>query len=301
MISLSGDALRGSYPPVATPFKDGRVDFDAYASLVEAQILGGSHGILVNGTTAEPSSLTIAERNQLLAVAVETAAGRIPVVAATGSQSLAETLELTRHADELGVQGVLVVTPYYIRPPQRGLVAYFQQVAAVTRAPLLMYHIPGRAAVTVELDTLQRLADSIPHFVGMKHASADLSLITECRRTLSRDFRIFAGLEDLSFPMLCVGASGLMNAVGNLCPGKVAALCAAVFSGDLGTARRLHDELWPLNKAIFFDTNPIPLKYLMRSRGLLQSDEVRLPLSRATPEVAGRLDHVLSDSAAVLN
>ena len=148
MIRLDHGFLRGSYPPLVTPFTEGKVDLDLFAKLVDRQVAEGSHGILVTGTTAEPSSLTVAERCALVKVAVETVAGRIPVVAATGSQSYAETMELTCHAEKAGADALLVVTPYYIRPPQQGLVDYFVAVGSLTRLPLMIYHIPGRAAVS---------------------------------------------------------------------------------------------------------------------------------------------------------
>src|SRR5690606_9078944 len=207
--------LRGSIPPLITPFRDGEIDYDAYARLIENQIAEGPHGILVNGTTAEPSTLTMDERNRLVSLAIEVVGGRIPVVAATGSQSLQESAKLTEHAVAAGADALLIVTPYYIRPPQRGLVRYYLELIAEIDTPWMVYHIPGRTAVGVTLDTLRELRERSPSFVGMKHAVNDLGFVTECRAALGHDFRIFVGLEELSFPMMAVGACGLMNAVGN--------------------------------------------------------------------------------------
>lgn len=286
-------ALRGSIPPLITPFKNGEVDYDTYAALVEFQIKEGSHGILVNGTTAEPSTLTIEERNRLVTLSVEAAAGRVPVVAATGSQSLAESRVLTEHALKAGVDSLLIVTPYYIRPPQRGLVAYYLELARGHDVPWMIYHIPGRTAVSVTLDTLKACKDGSPHFVGIKHAVNDLGFASECLHEFGHDFKVFVGLEELSFPMMAVGACGLMNAVGNLKPKVLAEMCEAVFAGDLATGRRLHDQLLEINKAVFFDTNPIPMKYMMKRLGLLTQNEHRLPMMSATPELAAKLDGVL--------
>ena len=293
MMKLEEKFLRGSYPPVVTPFRSGKVDFDKCAELVERQAREGSHGILVTGTTAEPSSLTLDERAELLKVAVETIAGRIPVVAATGSQSFAETVELTARAEKAGADALLVVTPYYIKPPQNGLVEYFVEIGKRTDLPLLIYHIPGRAAVSVQPVTVSKIAERLPNLVGVKHAVNDLEFLTEVLARLGMDFRIFCGLEALSLPMLTVGASGLMNAVGNLAPARVAAMCEAVERGDLKEARRLHFELFELNQAIFLDTNPIPLKYMMMRLGLLEASEVRLPLVPLDEERGRRLDEVL--------
>ncbi len=285
--------LKGSIPPLVTPFKDGSVDYDAYGRLIAFQIENGSHGILVNGTSAEPSSLTIEERNRLVDVAVRVAAKRVPVVAATGSQSLAETRALTEHAVKAGADALLVVTPYYVRPPQRGLVAYYLELARMHDLPWMVYHIPGRTAVSVTLETLQEIAAGSPTFVGMKHAANDLGLVSECVAAFGDNFRIFVGLEELSFPMMAIGACGLMNAVGNLRPKLLAEMCDAVWRNDLAAGRALHQRLLELNKAVFFDTNPIPIKYMMKRLGLLATNEHRLPMAPATPELAKRLDGVL--------
>jgi 4-hydroxy-tetrahydrodipicolinate synthase len=285
--------LGGSIPPLVTPFRDGEVDYEAYGRLVEFQISRGSHGVLVNGTTAEPSTLAVAERNRLVDVAMEVAGGTIPVVAATGSQSLAETQALTAHAVKAGVNALLVVTPYYIRPPQRGLVEYYLALSATHETSWMIYHIPGRTAVSVTLDTLQEIRDRSPTFVGMKHAVNDLGFVSECLDALGTDFKVFVGLEELSFPMMAVGACGLMNAVGNLRPDVLARLCEAVWNNDLDTARNLHRRLFEVNQAVFFDSNPIPMKYMMKRLGLLSSNEHRLPMMPATPELERRLDGVL--------
>ncbi len=286
-------ALKGSIPPVVTPFKNGAVDYETYARLVEFQVTNGSHGVLVNGTTSEPSTLTTAERNRLVDVAMETVKGRVPVVAATGSQSYAETEELTRHAVQAGVDALLVVTPYYIRPPQRGLVAYYLALAAQHEVPWMIYHIPGRAAVNVTLESMKQIREQSPHFVGMKHAVNDLGLVTECLVAFGDDFKIFVGLEELSFPMMAIGACGLMNAVGNLRPAVLSQMCEAVWKGDLALGRALHQRLLEINQAVFYDTNPIPMKYMMKKLGLLAGNEHRLPMVPATPELEKRLDGVL--------
>ena len=285
--------LRGSIPPLITPFREGKVDNDAYAAMVEFQIQEGSHGILVNGTTSEPASLTVDERNRLVDVAIATAAGRIPIVAATGSQSLAETEQLTDHAVRAGADALLIVTPYYSKPPQRGLVEYYLQLAEGHDTPWMVYHIPGRAAVSVTLDTFKVLKERSPTFVGMKHAANDLGFVTECLAAFGDDFQIFVGLEELSFPMMAIGACGLMNAVGNLRPDALAQLCDAVWASDLKAARALHQRLLEINQAVFFDTNPIPIKYMMKRLGIIPENEHRLPMVSATPELERRLDGVL--------
>ena len=288
--------LKGSIPPLITPFRGGNVDYEAYAAMLEFQIREGSHGILVNGTTSEPASLSIEERNRIVDVAIRTADGRVPIVAATGSQSLAETELLTDHAVRAGADALLIVTPYYSKPPQRGLIDYYLRLAARHDRPWMVYHIPGRTAVSVTLDTLKALKNRSPTFVGMKHAVNDLGFASECLTEFGPDFRIFVGLEELSFPMMAIGACGLMNAVGNLRPRVLAQLCEAVWDSDIPGARALHERLLELNKAVFFDTNPIPIKYMMKRLGLIPENEHRLPMAPATPELEKRLDGVLERS-----
>jgi len=293
MMKLPKDFLKGSIPPLITPFKGGKVDYDAYAGLVEFQVKNGSHGILVNGTTSEPASLTVEERNRIVDVAIEANAGKLPIVAATGSQNLQETSALTAHAEKAGADALLIVTPYYTRPPQRGLVEYYKKLGKQTSLPWMIYHIPGRAAVSVTLDTLEKVSKACPNFVGMKHAVDDLGFASECLDHFGKDFRIFVGLEDLSFPMMAVGACGLMNAVGNLQPKKLAQMCEAVWKGDLKKGQKLHYELFEINQAVFYDTNPIAMKYMMKKLGIMPKNEHRLPMMPATKELEKRLDGVL--------
>ncbi len=288
--------LKGSIPPLITPFRHGEIDFDGYAGLVNFQVGEGSHGVLVNGTTSEPSTRTVAERNRLVDVAMETVAGRIPVVAATGAQSLAETQALTAHAVQAGVDALLIVTPYHIRPTQRGLIEYYLEVTDGCELPWMIYHIPGRTAVSVTLDTIAELRERSPCFVGMKHAVNDLGFVSECLAVTGDDFRIFVGLEELSFPMMAVGACGLMNAVGNLRPKPLSEMCEAVWGNDLNEGRAIHQRLLEINKAVFFDTNPIPMKYMMKRLGIIPENEHRLPMVPASPELGARLDQVLENA-----
>ena len=223
----------------------------------------------------------------------------MPIVAATGSQSFAETEALTSHAARAGADALLIVTPYYIRPPQRGLVAFYLELAKRTDLPWMIYHIPGRAAVSVSLETICEIAEKSSTFVGMKHAVDDLGFVSQCLDRLGMDLRIFVGLEDLSYPMMAVGACGLMNAVGNLQPARLAALCDAIWLGDLQKARSLHYELFEINQAVFYDTNPIAMKYMMKRLGIIPENEHRLPMVPATPELERRLDNVLERAGLI--
>ena len=290
------DAIKGSIPPIITPIKDGQVDYSTYARLIEYQIDNGSHGILVNGTTAEPSTLSVEERNKLIDVAIETTSGKLPIVAGTGSQSFVETEMLTDHAINAGVDALLIVTPYYIKPPQRGLIDYYLNITKKTEIPWMIYHIPGRTAVSVTLDSMKELQEKSPSFIGMKHAVNDLGFVTECFSVLGNDFKVFVGLEELSFPMMSIGACGLMNAVGNLRPKILSEMCEAIWENDMKKGKKLHQALLEINQAVFYDTNPIPIKYMMKKLNIMPSNEHRLPMTPATPELEKRLDEVLSRS-----
>ena len=284
--------IKGSIPPVITPFKNGEIDLDTYRKLINFHVAEGSHGILVNGTSAEPSTLTTEERNKLVDVAIATANKSVPIVAATGSQSLFETKVLTDHAVSAGADALLIVTPYYIRPPQRGIINYYLEVTRDVDIPWMIYHIPGRAAVSITIDTIKELKDRSPNFVGMKHAVNDLGFVSECLAEFP-NFKVFVGLEELSFPELAIGAVGLMNAVGNLRPKILADMCQAVWDNDLEKGKKVHHQLFELNQSVFYDTNPIPIKYMMKRMGLLPNNEHRLPMSPATPELEKRLEEVL--------
>lgn len=279
--------LRGSLVPLVTPFVDGAVDYESFEAAVD-RVGTSSDGVVVTGTSGEPTSLSSDERVELYRRAVATAAGRFPVVAATGSPNQAEAIALTRAAGEAGVDAVMVVSPAFVKPSQEGLRAHFVAVAAATELPFLIYNIPGRAGVAVSAETVAAVADSAPNLVGLKHASTDLDLVTDLLLRLGDDFRLFCGLESFSYPFLAIGGAGLMSAVGNLFPEHVTDLCRAVREEDHAQALRLHRSLFRVNQAVFFDTNPGPLKAMMAAAGA-GSDEVRPPLAPLSTETLQRV------------
>lgn len=285
--------LRGSATPLITPFRAGAVDFETFERLVERQAQARSDAVVVTGTTGEPTSLTREERIELVRRAVGVAGGRLGVIAATGSANHLETIELTRSAAAVGADAVLIVCPGFVKPGQTGLVEHFTEVAAAVEVPMLIYNIPGRAGVSISVQAVAQIAERSPNLVGCKHASPDLEFVTEVLLTLGEDFRVFCGLESYTYPMLAVGGAGTMSAVGNLFPERVKALCTAAADGDHATALQIHRELYRVNKAVFLDTNPVPLKYML---GVLElaENEVRLPLTSADSAVREALDAVLA-------
>jgi 4-hydroxy-tetrahydrodipicolinate synthase len=291
--------LRGSIVPLVTPFRQGGLDIEAFEASVERQVKEGGEGVVVCGTTGEPTSLSAEERGELYRRAVAVAAGRIPVLAATGTSNQAETVLLTRAAEDAGVDAVLVVCPAFVKPSQEGLVRHFNAVAQTTALPLLIYNIPGRSGVGVTAESVERIADASSNLVGLKHASNDLDLVTDLLLRLGDDFRLFCGLESLSYPFLAVGGAGLMSAVGNLLPGPVAAMCQRVREGDHVGALTIHRDLFRVNQAIFFDTNPGPLKAMLANQGL-GSDEVRPPLAPLSDVTRARVLEALETVAKLV-
>lgn len=289
--------LWGSVVPLVTPFAEGVVDMEAFEAAVERQVREGSQGVVVTGTSGEPTSLTANERADLYQRAVDVSGGRIPVVAATGSANQAETVELTRRAAAAGADAALVVSPAFVQPSQDGLVDHFRTVARSSDLPMLIYNIPGRTGVGVTGETVERVVAVAPNVVGLKHASNDLNLVTDLLLRLGDDFRLFCGLESYSYPFLTVGAAGLMSAVGNLLPARVAELCELVRDGNHPAALQLHRDLFRLNQAIFFDTNPGPLK-VMLAASELGSEEMRPPLVPLAADIRRRVLEALTDVKA---
>jgi 4-hydroxy-tetrahydrodipicolinate synthase len=281
--------MHGSVTPLVTPFKNGRIDEAALERLIERQIEAGSHGISVGGTTGEPGTLSLEERKYLIELAVRLARGRVKVMAGTGTLRLDETLELTQFARRVGAAEALVITPYYIKPNQEGLYRFFGQVAAsVPDMPIVLYNIPGRSGVEIKVPTVARLRREFRNITGLKHSSKDVEYVSELLRTVGRDFRLFCGLEALTFPMMAVGAVGTIAATANWLPKETAQMCELLLQGRYAEALELHYYGLEANDAVFWDTNPIPLKTVLSWMGLIEK-EWREPLGPTTPEIEARL------------
>lgn len=281
--------MHGSVTPLVTPFKNGHIDEAALERLVERQVEAGSHGISVGGTTGEPGTMSLEERKHLIELAVRFARGRVKVMAGTGTLRLDETLELTQFARRVGAAEALVITPYYIKPNQEGLYRFFGQVAAsVPDMPVVLYNIPGRSGIEIKIPTVARLRREFKNINGLKHSSKDVEYVSELLRTVGRDFRVFCGLEALTFPMMAVGAVGTIAATANWLPKETAEMCELLLQGRYAEALELHYYGLEANDAVFWDTNPIPLKTVLSWMGLVEK-EWREPLGSTTPEVEARL------------
>jgi 4-hydroxy-tetrahydrodipicolinate synthase len=292
-ISEAKERLRGSIAPIVTPFDEkDQVDYKTLENLINWHIESGSHGISVTGTTGEPSSLTLQEREKVMETAIKTAKGRVPVVPGTGSTNHAETLHLTKLAQEMGADAAMVIVPYYNRPSQHALYKHFKAVADSVDIPIIVYNIPGRTAVNLEVKTLARLKEDCKNIVGVKESNKDFEHVNRVLLNCGRDFLLFSGIELLCYPMLAIGGAGYISATANVAPKKVADVYNAWVEGDVKRALDLHYELMPLNDVLFKDTNPAPLKAALGIMGKIYP-KLRLPMDLPSPELQQEIRQVL--------
>ena len=269
-------SFEGSIVAMVTPFRDGKVDEAKIRELVEFHVKNGTDAIVPCGTTGESPTLSHAEHKRVVEVTIEAAAGQIPVIAGTGSNSTAEAIELTQHAKKAGADGVLMVCPYYNKPTQAGLIAHYTAVAAAVDIPIIMYNIPGRTGVNMLTETVAALAE-LPSVVGMKEASGSLEQMTEVISLCGDRLTVVSGDDTLTLPLMAVGGKGVISVVANIVPKETAEMTRAALNGDWKRAKELHLRLFPLCKAMFYETNPIPVKTAMQLLGRLNG-ELRLPL-----------------------
>ncbi|QBD77084.1 2,4-dihydroxyhept-2-ene-1,7-dioic acid aldolase [Ktedonosporobacter rubrisoli] len=286
--------LKGSIVPMVTPFhSDGTIDEATLAKLIHWQIESGSHGISVTGTTGEPASLSLDEREYVMDIASRTIRGRVPFLPATGTNNLNETLRLTRRAEQMGADAALIIVPYYNRPSQEGLYRYFSALASSVELPLIIYNIPGRTAVNMAPATMARLRKAQPNIIGVKESNKDFEQVSQVLAQCGRDFHVYSGIELLCYPMLALGGVGHVSATANIFPEEVAKLYNLVKEGKWSEALDLHYFLLPMNEALFLETNPGPLKWVMGQLGYI-TPTLRLPLCEPVPENQARLEAVLS-------
>lgn len=280
--------FQGAMVAIVTPFKDGRVDEASFRDLIDFQITNGTHAIVPCGTTGESATLSFAEHERVIEIAVEQVAKRVPVIAGTGSNNTEEAIRLTRHAKNAGADGVLMITPYYNKPTQEGLYRHFKTVAETVDIPIILYNIPGRTAVNMEPSTIARLA-KIDNIVGIKEASGSMKQITDIISLCGDNFTVVSGEDYLTYPLMCVGGRGVISVTSNIVPKDMADLCNLCLKGDYESARQLFYRLLPLCHALFYETNPAPVKAALQMMGKIPSDEVRLPLAALSDANRGRL------------
>ncbi len=268
--------FEGVYVPNITPFKDGEIDEASLRRLIDHLVEGGATGLVPCGTTGESATLTHEEHVDVIRMTVEQAAGRVPVIAGIGTNDTNETIRLMGHAEKIDLQGYLVVCPYYNRPSQAGIVQHFRAVSEVTDRPIIVYNIPVRTGRNIDVGTVVELS-RIPNIVGIKDASGDINqAMGIIERT--KDFSLLSGEDHLLFALCCLGGQGGIMASAHVLPGEFLALVNAAMNGDLVEARRIHYHLMPLVRMMFKEPNPAPAKAAMKMMGVIESDELRLPL-----------------------
>jgi 4-hydroxy-tetrahydrodipicolinate synthase len=268
--------LRGSITALVTPFRDGAVDEEAFRSHIDWQIENGTHGLVPVGTTGESPTLTHREHERVVEVCVEQARGRVPVIAGAGSNSTAEAVAFSRHAEAVGADAVLIVTPYYNKPTQEGLYRHFKAINDAIGLPILIYNIPGRSVIDMSVDTMARLFE-LKNIVGVKDATANVARVSLQRQAMGPDFVQLSGEDATALGFMAHGGHGCISVTSNVAPRLCSEMQEACLAGDYGAALRVQDRLMPLHTALFVETNPAPAKFALSALGCM-ADEVRLPM-----------------------
>lgn len=285
--------FEGSIVAIVTPFKKGKLDEKALGELIEFQISSGTGGVVPCGTTGESATLTHEEHKRVVEFSVEAAAGRIPVIAGTGSNSTEEAIMLTRHAKKAHANGALLITPYYNKPTQEGLYLHYKKIAEEVDIPLVMYNVPGRTGVNMLPSTVARLAE-IRNIVAIKEATGSLQQISEIVSLCGDRLTILSGDDFTVLPTLAVGGKGVISVTANIIPKDMALMIEAFMKGNLKRAVELHYKTFSLHTAMFLETNPIPVKTALSLMGRI-SDEIRLPLCRMSENNTEKLKKVMKD------
>ncbi|MDP3142528.1 MAG: 4-hydroxy-tetrahydrodipicolinate synthase [Candidatus Omnitrophota bacterium] len=284
----------GSITAMVTPFRNGKIEEKTFRQLIDFQIKNGSTGIVPCGTTGESATLSFAEHDRVIELAIEAANKRIQVIAGTGSNSTEEAIMLTRHAEKVGADASLQVSPYYNRPTQKGLYLHFKAIADAVKIPIILYNIASRTGVNIEPETIAKLAQDCKNLIGVKEASGNLDQMSRIRALCPDNFVLLSGDDSLTLPVMSIGGKGIISVASNIIPKDVADMTEAYLKGNIEKARQLHYKMLPLFKVLFIETNPIPLKTAMGLMGLC-SDEMRLPMCPMSEENLLRLKKALKD------
>ena len=284
---------QGLYTAIVTPFKNGQVDYEAFKTLIEAQIAGGVDGIVPMGTTGESPTVSTEEHLEVIRVCIETVAGRCQVIAGTGANCTAEAIELTKAAAAMGADGTLQVCPYYNKPNQEGVYQHFKAIAEATDLPIMLYSIPGRSGIEIAVDTVARLAADCPTIVAIKEAGGSVERVNQLVQALPEGFAVLSGDDGLTVPFISCGAVGLVSVTSNVAPAEMKALVDAALSGDGKKALELQKKYYPLMKGLMsLDVNPVPVKAALALRGNIGWD-IRLPLVPLAEEKHSKLADLL--------
>ncbi len=292
---MSAVQFTGVMTAMITPFNNGAFSPEDMAAIAERQIADGVNGLAVVGTTGEASTLNFEEQIHAIRCVVETAAGRVPVIAGAGSNSTAEALHLTRLAEETGVDGFLHVAPYYNKPTQEGLFRHFSAIAEATEKPIVLYSIPSRCGIEIGVDTVARLRSRYPHVNHIKEAGGSCARVDQLVSELGDSVTVLCGDDGLTLPFMSLGAKGVISVASNLVTSELAEMVGAALRNDFVAALPMHRRLTALFQDIFIESNPVPIKAAMKRAGLIQSEEVRLPLAPLSDEGREKLWRTLEN------
>lgn len=290
--------FKGAFTALVTPFKNGEIDEERYRAHVEWQIEQGINGLVPCGTTGESATMSHAEHKKVISICVDQVKGRVPVIAGAGSNNTREAVELTRYAKEAKADAALLITPYYNKPTQRGLIEHFKAIATEVSMPFIVYNVPGRTSVNLLPQTLATMRKAIPEIIGVKEATGNLTQVSEVVEYCGRDFIVLSGDDFTILPTLAIGGLGVISVISNIIPKMTADLCAAYFAGDMALAQDLHYKAAPITRAMFMETNPIPVKTALGLMGRM-TPELRLPLVNMTPDMEAKLKAVLAEAGLV--
>jgi len=286
--------LKGSIVALITPFKDGKVDETSLRNLIKWHLEAGTHGILVLGTTGEAVTLSKEERKRVMEIALEEAKGKVPLIVGTGANNTMAALEYTKMAEEMGFDAALIVAPYYNKPTQNGLYEHYSYIAKNTNIPIILYNVPGRTSVNILPDTTAKLAQ-IDNIVAIKEACGDIKQVTELLMKCPKDFVILSGDDFTAYATVRLGGKGVISVAANVMPKEMAELMEKALNGEVAEAKELNLKLYPLYKAMFIETNPVPAKFALWLMGKIETPEVRLPLAPLTANSLEQLKKVLKE------
>lgn len=290
--------FRGAFTALVTPFSHGKVDEESYRAFIEWQIQEGIHGLVPCGTTGESATLSHEEHEKVIEICIDQAKGRVAVLAGAGSNNTAEAIHLAHFAKDAGADGALLITPYYNKPTQEGLYQHFKAIAEAVDMPMVPYNVPGRTGCNLLPATIGRLAHELPNIVGIKEATANLTQVSDVLEACPKSFQVLSGDDFTVLPLLALGGAGVISVTSNVAPAAMAGLCNAVKAGDWDKAREIHYALMPLNRAMFMETNPIPVKTALSMMGKMPL-EFRLPICPMSACCDDALREVLKQSGLV--
>jgi 4-hydroxy-tetrahydrodipicolinate synthase len=291
--------LRGAFTALSTPFRDGQVDETTYRDFIEWQIEQGINGLVPCGTTGEAATMSHEEQGRVIKICVEQAKGRVPVVAGAGSNSTREAIELTKMAKEAGADATLQITPYYNKPTPEGLIEHFKAIAAEASIPMVIYNVPGRTGLNLLPADLKRIVDAVPEAIGIKEATGNMNQAAQVIEQCGKDFQLLSGDDFTVLPLLALGGRGVISVISNIMPKAMSDMCRLFQEKDLDGALDLSLKMAPVNRAMFLETNPIPVKTSLQMMGIFPEANFRLPIVPLKDENKPKLKAVLKEAGVL--